>query len=179
MPASSIPQCGAGPARTARATRVLAVFVTAVLVTALTACSTRSGTRTTTTRSPTTVTLLTAQGIPGTYLTDDSGRALYLWDADRHGSSTCYDQCAAAWPPLTVTDHAIAGPGVDAALIGTADRNDGTLQVTYGGWPLYYFVSDVRAGQLAGQGDTGFGAVWWVIGVGGKPLPSDPVSSTR
>lgn len=121
---------------------------------------------------PATVTLLTAKASFGSYLTDGAGRALYMWDADRGGTSTCYGDCAVAWPPLTVGDAAEAGPGVDASLIGTVTRNDGTQQVTYGGWPLYYFESDVHAGDLTGQGDTGFGAVWWVVSPGGEPLPS-------
>jgi predicted lipoprotein with Yx(FWY)xxD motif len=145
---------------------------------ALAACSsTASAPPSVATTAPATVTLLTAKGIPGTYLTNDSGRALYMWDADRSGSSTCYQDCAVAWPPLTVTDHAVAGPGVDAALIGSITRTDGSTQVTYGGWPLYYFASDAKAGDLTGQGNTGFGAVWWVISPSGHPLPSEPLGT--
>ena len=65
-----------------------------------------------------------------------------------------------------------AGPGVDSSLIGTVTRKDGTHQVTYGGWPLYHFESDTKAGDLTGQGNTGFGAVWWVVAPNGEPLPS-------
>jgi predicted lipoprotein with Yx(FWY)xxD motif len=121
---------------------------------------------------PATITLLTAHASFGTYLTDDTGRALYMWDADRDGASTCYGDCAVSWPPLTVADDVHAGPDVDASLIGTVARKDGTRQVTYGGWPLYHFESDTRAGDLTGQGDTGFGAVWWVVAPNGEPLPS-------
>lgn len=124
------------------------------------------------TRPPATVTLLTTQGDPGTYLTDGTGRALYMWDADRGGTSTCYGDCAVDWPPLTVQDEATAGDGVESTLIGYVTREDGTKQVTYGGWPLYYFKTDIAPGQLAGQGDTGYGAVWWVISPSGNPLPS-------
>lgn len=122
--------------------------------------------------APATVTLLSATASFGSYLTDGSGRALYMWDADRGGTSTCYGDCAVAWPPLLVTEGAEAGPGVDGALIGTVARDDGAQQVTYGGWPLYHFAPDVAPGQLTGQGDTGFGAVWWVVAPDGKPLPS-------
>lgn len=122
--------------------------------------------------APETITLLTAQASFGSYLTDSAGRALYMWDADRGGQSTCYEACAAAWPPLLVGSAAQAGPGVDSSLLGTVTRTDGTLQVSYGGWPLYYYAPDVAPGQLTGQGDTGFGAVWWVVAPDGKPLPS-------
>jgi predicted lipoprotein with Yx(FWY)xxD motif len=148
----------------------------------LAGCSARSGGRHAAdpvTTPPASVTLLTAHGIPGTYLTDGAGRALYMWDADRDGASSCYDACAVDWPPLTVTGAATGGPGVQASLIGSATRDDGTKQVTYAGWPLYYFRPDVRPGQLSGQGDTGFGAVWWVISPAGKPLPSEPLATTH
>jgi predicted lipoprotein with Yx(FWY)xxD motif len=145
-----------------------------VLAFALAAAACGSGAKAapSTTPVPSTITLLTAEAPFGTYLTDSAGRALYMWDADREGSSTCYGDCAAEWPPLTVGDAAEAGPNVDASLIGTVARTDGTQQVTYGGWPLYYFESDVQPGELSGQGDTGFGAVWWVVAPNGEPLPS-------
>ena len=37
----------------------------------------------------------------GKILVDGSGRTLYLFEADKEGSSTCYDRCAQVWPPLT------------------------------------------------------------------------------
>ncbi len=159
--------------------RLLGALLVAATALTLSACAATAGEappRSTT--PPLEVTLLTAKGVPGTYLTDGSGRALYMWEADRHGGSTCYGACATDWPPLTITERAVAGPGVRADLIGTTTRNDGTKQVTYGGYPLYYFVDDVRFGQLSGQGDTGFGAVWWVIGTRGVPLPSVPLATT-
>lgn len=155
-----------------RAGGTAAVALISILAVVTAACSAGDRTAPPTTPIPATVTLLTARAPFGTYLTDESGRALYMWDADRGGTSTCYGDCAAAWPPLTVGDAAQAGPDVDASLIGTVERKDGTQQVTYGGWPLYHFESDVHAGDLTGQGDTGFGAVWWVVAPNGEPLPS-------
>lgn len=122
--------------------------------------------------APDVVTLVTADASFGTYLTDSAGRALYMWAKDRDGTSHCYDDCAEMWPPVTYSDHVTAGPDADEDLIGSVARDDGTTQVTYGGWPLYYFAPDVAPGQLTGQGDTGFGAVWWVVSPDGSPLPS-------
>ena len=101
---------------------------------------------------------------------------MYLWDADREGTSTCYGDCAKSWPPVTVGDRPTAGTGAQADLLGTQKRSDGALQVTYNGWPLYYFASDVAPGQLAGQADTGFGAVWWLLTPAGQPLTSEPLT---
>lgn len=136
------------------------------------ACGTGARVATPTTPIPAAMTLLVAKAPFGSYLTDSSGRALYMWDADRSGASTCYGACAVEWPPLTVSKAATAGDGIDASLIGTVARTDGTTQVTYGGWPLYYFKPDLKPGELAGQGNTGFGAVWWVVAPNGEPLPS-------
>lgn len=94
----------------------------------------------------------------GDILVDADGNTLYLFTPDGQGDSTCYDQCEASWPPLV--DAVNAGDGVDAALIGSTTRTDGSAQVTYNGWPLYYFAADTAPGDTNGQGING---VWFVI----------------
>jgi predicted lipoprotein with Yx(FWY)xxD motif len=106
----------------------------------------------------------------GTYLVDDKGRALYLWDADHGSKSTCSGACAEAWPPLTTTGTPKASGAVKASLLGTSKRSDGSREVTYAGHPLYTFVGDTQAGQTSGQGSNGFGAPWWVVTPAGKAL---------
>ena len=39
----------------------------------------------------------------GTFLTDGSGRAVYLWAKDTGGMSACTGACAGAWPPVTAS----------------------------------------------------------------------------
>jgi predicted lipoprotein with Yx(FWY)xxD motif len=92
---------------------------------------------------------------------------LYLFDPDQQGASTCYDQCAQAWPPLTVTGDPVAGEGVDAALLGVTERTDGTRQVTYNEWPLYLWAKDAQAGDVTGQA---VNDVWWVVDPAGEPV---------
>lgn len=99
----------------------------------------------------------------GRVLTDDRGRTLYLFEADKGTTSACYGTCAAAWPPLLTTGKPQAAAGALGALLGTAKRKNGALQVTYRGQPLYYFVRDVQTGQTLGQGIDGFGAEWYVL----------------
>lgn len=111
-------------------------------------------------------------GPDGTYLTDGSGRTLYLFMADTGGSSNCNGSCASAWPPLTTTGPPTAGSGVTAADLGTVTRSDGTKQVTYSGHPLYYFAQDAAAGQTTGQGNPGFGASWWIVSPSGTAITS-------
>src|SRR5690606_24896274 len=72
----------------------------------------------------------------GRFLTDAEGMSLYLFEADSDNTSTCYDACAEAWPPLLSEGQPTAGGQVDAAKLSTIERKDGTAQVTYDGWPL-------------------------------------------
>jgi predicted lipoprotein with Yx(FWY)xxD motif len=106
----------------------------------------------------------------GRILVDSKGITLYDFPPDKGTKSVCYGACAALWPPLTTHGKPIAGPGVHASLLGTTKRSDGRVQVTYGGHPLYYFVSDRRPGQTTGQGVNQFGGPWWVISPTGKEI---------
>ncbi len=76
---------------------------------------------------------------------------------DTPGISTCSGSCAQVWPPLTVAGAPVAGKGV-AGRLGILSRPDGRQQVTYDGWPLYYFTGDTRPGYAAGNG---YGGVWF------------------
>jgi predicted lipoprotein with Yx(FWY)xxD motif len=109
----------------------------------------------------------------GQYIADGEGMALYMFEADTRGEgdseavSTCHDDCAGAWPPL-IAEEAQAGDQVESDLIGTIERRDGAMQVTYGGWPLYYFVRDEAAGDTNGHDFEGFGAEWYLVSPGGE-----------
>jgi predicted lipoprotein with Yx(FWY)xxD motif len=92
---------------------------------------------------------------------------LYLFTADSPGVSTCVDGCLAAWPPLLTGGGPVAQGAADAGLLGTLTRDDGTVQVTYGGWPLYFFASDMAAGDVAGQGVNG---AWFVVAPDGSAI---------
>ncbi|MEX0985203.1 MAG: hypothetical protein WD096_09155 [Actinomycetota bacterium] len=102
----------------------------------------------------------------GSLLVDADGMTLYLFEADTDGTSTCYDECADAWPAL-IADVPTAGDGVDQSLLGTTERDDGDLQVTYAGHPVYHFASDQSAGDTRGQG---VGDVWYVIDPAGTAI---------
>ena len=58
------------------------------------------------------------------------------------------------------------GDGVDAALLATATNPDAGPQVTYNGWPLYYFSGDSAPGDTNGEGP---GGVWYVVDPTGNP----------
>ncbi|HEX2995860.1 MAG TPA: hypothetical protein VHP14_13625, partial [Anaerolineales bacterium] len=75
-------------------------------------------------------------GTYGQALVDGNGNALYVFTDDTQNATTsaCTGDCAAAWPPLASQGSPQAGTGVDATLLSTVTRDDGTLQVTYNGW---------------------------------------------
>jgi predicted lipoprotein with Yx(FWY)xxD motif len=121
-------------------------------------------------RSGAAITIATRHGTDGTYLTNRSGRAVYLWVADTSDSSTCSGACAAAWPPVTTKGAPQASGSAHAGDLGTTRRSGGTLQVTYDGHPLYYYAGDTGAGQTNGQGSNGFGAKWWLVAPSGSAI---------
>ena len=112
-------------------------------------------------------TIALATNALGEIIVDADGKTLYAFTPDTAGESTCYDDCAAQWPPLVVTDAAAisAGTGLDAAKLTTVDRTDGTKQLKYGDWPLYYFAGDTAAGDTNGQG---LGTKWYVVDAAGE-----------
>ena len=115
------------------------------------------------------VELKVATSALGEIITDGAGKTLYMFTPDEGGTPTCYDDCAAAWPALTAADAAsvTAGTGLEASKITVVDRTDGTKQVKYGEYPLYYFANDAAAGDTNGQG---LNDKWYVVGTDGEPI---------
>ena len=112
----------------------------------------------------------TGTGSAGTFLTDGSGRTVYLFAKDGMDKSTCSGACAAAWPPVTATGAVTASGSAVAADLGTMTRSDGTKQVTYNGHALYFFAGDSGSGQTNGQGLDNFGAKWWLVAPSGAEI---------
>lgn len=111
----------------------------------------------------------------GRYLTDAQGRTLYMFTADRQGAkqSSCSGECAQAWPPATTIGQTQVGPQVQQDLLSTIARQDGSQQVTYNGYPLYYFVRDQAPGQVNGQDVEGFGGEWYALAPDGQVIRSE------
>jgi predicted lipoprotein with Yx(FWY)xxD motif len=108
----------------------------------------------------------------GSYLVDGEGMSLYVFmgDTQDSGTSACADDCAAEWPPLASQGSPVAGDGVDATLLGTITRDDGTIQVTYNGRPLYLFVGDAAPGDTNGQGMEDEFGLWLLVSPTGEPI---------
>jgi predicted lipoprotein with Yx(FWY)xxD motif len=105
---------------------------------------------------------------------DGAGFTMYRFDKDtpHPSASHCDGACAATWPPVLVRPGSkIFVDGVPAKQIGVIKRDDGTLQLTIGHWPIYRFSKDTAPGQTNGEG---VGGTWFAISpTGGKILPAD------
>jgi predicted lipoprotein with Yx(FWY)xxD motif len=143
-------------------TRTLSYFVIASLISAATifsSCSKNNDNKPTT-PTPVAVTgvKLTTDAKFGAIITDNAGRALYAFAKDAGATSNCVDGCAVTWPVFYKANPSI-GTGLDAADFGVITRADGSKQITYKGWPLYYFMNDAAQGDVKGDGVAGL----WVV----------------
>lgn len=96
----------------------------------------------------------------GEYLADDKGMTLYYFKNDVEGKSNCAGDCLANWPLVKADDYDVP-EGYDKADFGKITREDnGEEQLTYKGFPLYYFVKDQAKGDVNGEGVKD---VWFVV----------------
>jgi predicted lipoprotein with Yx(FWY)xxD motif len=107
----------------------------------------------------------------GSYVADADGRALYMYTKDQQqqgntpAEAHCGIFCSNTWPPFSVDKKPELGAGLDAALVGMIEAHGGKMQVTYGGWPLYYYEKDDGPGSVKGQGDD---REWYLVTPDGK-----------
>jgi predicted lipoprotein with Yx(FWY)xxD motif len=104
----------------------------------------------------------------GTVLVTFEGMTLYDFHKDQGGESSCYDACAAAWPPLLTEGNPQAQGAAERSMLGTTERKDGTVQVTYNGWPLYTYAGDQAPGEANGNDIDQFGAEWYALQPSGQ-----------
>jgi predicted lipoprotein with Yx(FWY)xxD motif len=117
-----------------------------------------------------TVAVVTASSVPkvGKVIVDSKGFTLYDFHKDKGGKSACYGGCEQVWPPLTTEGKPQVGEGAMASKLGTTKRKDGTLQVTYAGWPLYTYEADKKPGEANGNDIDSFGAEWYALQPSGE-----------
>jgi predicted lipoprotein with Yx(FWY)xxD motif len=118
-------------------------------------------------------TLKIAASSDGRFLVDGQGHSLYLFDKDEDGESYCNGACAAVWPPFESDSTPQGSAGVDSGALGRIKRDDGDMQVTYHGHPLYYYAADAStAGKTKGEEVDQFGAEWYLVNPRGKAVES-------
>ena len=95
----------------------------------------------------------------GKILTDGRGMTLYYFSKDVPGKSNCFGQCVTAWPLYSPANFTVPS-GLSQADFKTVDRGDGTSQLAYKGWPLYYYFQDKNPGDTLGED---VNKVWFVV----------------
>jgi predicted lipoprotein with Yx(FWY)xxD motif len=103
---------------------------------------------------------------PEDFLVDANGFTLYAFSQDvlNPGTSACTGACTAPWPPFLAPPGPLtAGPAATTNKLGTISRPDGTLQVTYGGLPLYHSALDQNPGDDHSQSGPAFKGTWSVV----------------
>jgi predicted lipoprotein with Yx(FWY)xxD motif len=95
-------------------------------------------------------------GPNGQFVTDTSGRTLYIFSADTSAMSHCSGACATTWPLY---------------------MSNGS-QVVYKGHPVYYFAGDSAAGDTKGEGINNFGGLWTMVKPDGTALTMSQPNST-
>jgi predicted lipoprotein with Yx(FWY)xxD motif len=76
-------------------------------------------------------------------------------DTKDSGTSACTGGCLEAWPALTVAEGETptGGDGITGTLATITREDNGELQVTYNGLPLYFFANDQAPGDSNGVYD--------------------------
>ena len=97
----------------------------------------------------------------------DNGLFVYVNVAERRNRPSCFGACTDEWRPVVSEGTPMARGGADPRLVGTVQRGQGLLQVTYAGHPLYFYAGQTRSLEVNGQG---VGGTWFVISVSGRPV---------
>ncbi len=89
------------------------------------------------------------------YLTDLKGMTLYTFDNDQPSVSNCSGSCMTIWPPYKATSKTTT-----QSYMGIFTRQDGSIQYSWMGKPLYHYSKDAKAGDMLGDG---VGGIWHIV----------------
>lgn len=95
----------------------------------------------------------------GDFLIDSKGMTLYYFARDTVGKSNATEQIIKNWPIFRSEKFNVPST-IMASDFGMITRDDGQIQTTYKGMPLYHFAGDKAPGDTNGQG---LNNVWFVI----------------
>lgn len=153
---------GRRPGHTAITRLVTVATVTVITATMTVGCSST----TPESAEPATLRVSASSPFDTAVVVNQDGLTVYRFNNDQAEppTSTCVDQCAERWPPVTAGGDVIV-EGLDGERVGTLRRPDGTEQVTLSGWPLYTFSGDQRAGDFLGQAVSG---AWFAVAPDGE-----------
>jgi predicted lipoprotein with Yx(FWY)xxD motif len=95
----------------------------------------------------------------GSVIVDAQGRTLYRFTAEAQGLPVCTGACVGTWLPAVVADAS----GLPKHVATVKRPDDGKLQLTYDGHPLYRYAGDKSKADANGEG---MGGQWFVVKVG-------------
>jgi len=108
------------------------------------------------------------------YFTDGAGRTIYIFKNDASGTNTFTNDDPthnAIWPVYYFElDDAHLPSAFDKSDFGEIEVH-GMDQLTYKGWPLYYFSGDVNKGDTKGITIGGIGTKWPVVTIDTEDAP--------
>ena len=128
---------------------------------------------------------LNATAVPGvgTVLVNGDGQTLYILASEKGGKVNCTATggCTKVYRPPVVLpsgmSKGIAGTGVYIDDLSPLMGPAGDVRLTYGGWPLYTFVGDKKAGDATGQNLTDSYGLWLALSPAGTPATSSVSSA--
>jgi predicted lipoprotein with Yx(FWY)xxD motif len=88
------------------------------------------------------------------YLANEEGMSLYMDSESPIGFASCYGECAKLFIPAMVrmNDSIKLNDNLEEAKVGMLTREDGSVQIAYNNYGLFYFKNDTEAGDVKGQG---------------------------
>jgi predicted lipoprotein with Yx(FWY)xxD motif len=92
----------------------------------------------------------------GSVLVDAQGRTLYRFTAEAQGLPVCTGACVATWAPALAS----TASGLPKHVATVKRPDDGKLQLTYDGHPLYRYAGDRSKADAKGEG---VGGQWYVV----------------
>ena len=104
---------------------------------------------------------LSSNGTFGNILINQENQSMYFFAGDVTGESNCSGGCAETWPAVVAElEEQNIGNGLDVEDFGNITLGDGRKQLTYKGWPLYYFSPEADGvleapGEVLGDGRGG------------------------
>jgi predicted lipoprotein with Yx(FWY)xxD motif len=92
---------------------------------------------------------------------NQTGFTLYYFanDAPGNGVSNCIGACAKIWLPFYAEKLTFAND-LNAKDFTSQYRSDDKMQISYKGWPLYFYSKDKEPNDVYGQGVNN---VWFVV----------------
>ncbi|WP_214316689.1 COG4315 family predicted lipoprotein [Nonomuraea sediminis] len=106
----------------------------------------------------------------GEVIVTGKGMTLYHFEKEEDGTPACYGPCTGEWKPYITQGKPTATEGAKVDQVSMVARKDGTMQVTYGGHPVYTYADDKKPGDTTGQEKNEFGAEWYAVKTNGQAM---------